>query len=295
MAISKVYADNGDLSVAKKPGVSTVHIDNMPQGGGGSYTAGNAIDITNDEISVKYDGQTIVQGLVQGTPTDVSVVNATYDPKIEVPSDILTLIKSNDKSEFVINIPANNFRVYVGSGTHDLTVNLFHDPYASMYDTTYKGKATVSVGSNNYLDEQTIIIKCGGGLWGNYSYDTGRLQLVVNGEKLQADSTTLTAPVQFVQMLPGKGPLMVKNPLPSNGTSGQYLKRNETGPVWDNLPAQVNADWNETYTGSKAYIKNKPKIPTLVDLNTAGITDIQQVASLPAEPVSTVLYLIPET
>lgn len=28
---------------------------------------------------------------------------------------------------------------------------------------------------------------------------------------------------------------------------------------------------------------------------TAGITDIQQVASLPASPVSTVLYLIPET
>lgn len=28
---------------------------------------------------------------------------------------------------------------------------------------------------------------------------------------------------------------------------------------------------------------------------TAGITDIQQVASLPANPVATVLYLIPET
>ena len=33
---------------------------------------------------------------------------------------------------------------------------------------------------------------------------------------------------------------------------------------------------------------------TLASLNTAGITDIQQVASLPANPVATVLYLIPE-
>jgi hypothetical protein len=33
---------------------------------------------------------------------------------------------------------------------------------------------------------------------------------------------------------------------------------------------------------------------TLASLNTAGITDIQQVSSLPANPVSTVLYLIPE-
>lgn len=36
MVISNVYADNGDLTIAKKPGVSTVHIDNMPQGGGSS-------------------------------------------------------------------------------------------------------------------------------------------------------------------------------------------------------------------------------------------------------------------
>lgn len=33
---------------------------------------------------------------------------------------------------------------------------------------------------------------------------------------------------------------------------------------------------------------------TLASLNTAGITDIQQVAALPANPVATVLYLIPE-
>ena len=35
-------------------------------------------------------------------------------------------------------------------------------------------------------------------------------------------------------------------------------------------------------------------IPDLSDLNTAGVTDIQVVQSLPASPVATVLYLIPE-
>lgn len=88
--------------------------------------------------------------------------------------------------------------------------------------------------------------------------------------------------------------------------------------------AQVQSDWNETNSSSAAYIVNKPTIPTvpttdqtynssstnpqsgtavagalatvtLSTLNTAGITDIQQVASLPANPVATVLYLIPET
>ena len=123
-------------------------------------------------------------------------------------------------------------------------------------------------------------------------------------------------------------------------------------------PTQVNANWNETSSSSKAYIQNKPTIHTytgasgvVIDSNdvvsldspvelvpganitievsgvsaiisstggggggttytagnmisltnnaiavstTAGITDIQTVASLPANPVSTVLYLIPE-
>lgn len=122
-------------------------------------------------------------------------------------------------------------------------------------------------------------------------------------------------------------------------------------------PTQVNANWNETSSSSKAYIQNKPTIHTytgasgvaidgndVVSLDSpvelvpganitievsgvsavisstgggggttytagnmisltnnaiavstmAGITDIQTVASLPANPVSTVLYLIPE-
>ena len=41
MAISSLYADNGDLTVDKKPGVSTVHIDNMPEGGGGAVESVN--------------------------------------------------------------------------------------------------------------------------------------------------------------------------------------------------------------------------------------------------------------
>ena len=67
----------------------------------------------------------------------------------------------------------------------------------------------------------------------------------------------------------------VANPLPSSlGTAGQVLSVNSgaTGVEWANPPSV-----------------------TLSSLNTAGVTDIQQVASLPASPVATVLYLIPET
>lgn len=135
----------------------------------------------------------------------------------------------------------------------------------------------------------------------------------------------------------------------------QYSIDGVNGSIY--TPTQVNANWNETSSSSKAYIQNKPTIHTYtgasgvaIDANdvvsldspvelvpganitievsgasavisstgggggttytagnmisltnnaiavstTAGITDIQTVASLPANPVSTVLYLIPE-
>lgn len=70
--------------------------------------------------------------------------------------------------------------------------------------------------------------------------------------------------------------------------------------------------WDDSYSGythssTDTYDATSPDVAsciavadalstvTLSTLNTAGITDIQQVAALPANPVSTVLYLIPET
>lgn len=93
---------------------------------------------------------------------------------------------------------------------------------------------------------------------------------------------------------------------------------------------QVQSDWAESATADPSYIQNKPTIMGMVagsnvtitegvssvtiaatvptagnmlsvtnnTLNvntTVGLTDIQQVNALPAQPVATVLYLIPET
>ena len=91
-------------------------------------------------------------------------------------------------------------------------------------------------------------------------------------------------------------------------TSGSYNDLTNTPTI---PAAQVNADWNSSSgvseilnkpnlatvatSGSYNDLSNKPTIPTLATLNTAGITDIQQVSALPASPVATVLYLIPES
>lgn len=81
-----------------------------------------------------------------------------------------------------------------------------------------------------------------------------------------------------------------------NGKTGAVsLDASDVGALPADTPipaAQVNSDWNAE--SGAAQILNKPSIPsTLGDIQTtAGITDIQRVTALPANPVSTVLYIV---
>lgn len=112
-------------------------------------------------------------------------------------------------------------------------------------------------------------------------------------------------------------------PMPSINEAGKVLKVDSSGDAeWasisiDEVPAVTSSDDGKvlkaTYsggTGSYAWATASGGTTysagnmIAIDSNnnnaigvstTAGITDIQQVASLPANPVSTVLYLIPET
>ena len=80
-------------------------------------------------------------------------------------------------------------------------------------------------------------------------------------------------------------------PAVTSSDNGKVLKATYSGGVgsyaWDTAPGGT------TYTaGNMINISNQNAIGVST---TAGITDIQQVNVLPANPVSTVLYLIPET
>lgn len=63
---------------------------------------------------------------------------------------------------------------------------------------------------------------------------------------------------------------------------------------WDNTYASVMPGLGDTSNNGKILSANSYGYPTWSALTTS-VTDIQQVAALPASPVSTVLYLIPET
>ncbi len=77
-------------------------------------------------------------------------------------------------------------------------------------------------------------------------------------------------------------------PSTQGASSGDVLTVGQNGPEW----AAPGGGGGTTYTaGNMISLAND----AIAVSTTAGITDIQQVAALPASPVSSVLYLIPET
>lgn len=107
-----------------------------------------------------------------------------------------------------------------------------------------------------------------------------------NGIEIAATDTTYTFSTGLTE---SSGTVTVTNPVPSYSTatdSGKVLSVGSNGLEWDTPQSGT------TYTAGNMISLTNNEIAVST---TAGVTDIQQVAALPANPVSTVLYLIPET
>lgn len=233
-----------------------------------SYTAGDAIDITNNEISVDYDMNTL--DVAAQTVTD-SVT--TGDDIFGLPSSIQSFITQNTPVQVTVHIPGNmlgaggrtDFRFALLSST-DYPWKVAYLPSSLAYeevdgeifiseqDITFELPVTVA----NHWSQQLL-----SAVAFSISDDDGSIAIGGAFGDLQSDPITFTYAVSTPK-------LTVKNPLPTSvqADSGKVLKVNASG----------NAEWStDGFT------------------TTAGITDIQKVAALPANPVATMLYLIPET
>ena len=102
------------------------------------------------------------------------------------------------------------------------------------------------------------------------------------GGNVEPSSEILSNPVTFTYSTgSGSTGLAVKNPLPASTVSDA------------NKVLSVNAQGNPAWAtaGNMLSVSNN----VLNVTTTAGITDVQMVNARPAQTVSTVLYLIPET
>lgn len=295
-----------------------------------SYTAGDGIDITSGEISVNADDATLDFDPVTVQSTSSSS-NWNYG-SVAATTDVINALNSQTPVEVKIHLPMRAVYWYnnlPSTATFRIAATSNRGAYSYVYDG-----ATVEMyeSGGTYVNEaQDITVMGPATSWaisggsGSWSGITGIMIAVVsNGsivgycEDFYGGEVTYTV----TRTDPNKTLLTVKNPLPaststdankvltvdSNGAAGW-----QTPPV-DKVPEVTSSDigkvlkanysvgqggscvWaterDTTYTaGDMINISNQNAISVST---TAGITDIQQVAALPAKPVATVLYLIPE-
>ena len=228
----------------------------------GELTAGTGIDITNDTISVDTS--------VVATQTDIGNVRQVPTSTSSDENKVLTVNSSGNPVWATAQggSPSDSvFRAVYGSST-----------YAEVRAAFTAGKSICLVDGDEddgviasdvtFADEDDKIIFSRGDAMNTSNNIRVDYTLARNGTW----STTSVTPRQV--------------PASTSADETKVLTVNASGnPVW------ATAQGGTTYTAGNmiSLANNAVAVST-----TAGITDIQQVASLPANPVSTVLYLIPE-
>lgn len=263
-------SDDGKVLTAAYSGGSGSYSWQPASGGGSSYTAGDGIDITAGEISVRHDNTLSVARTYGAASTLEPFSDTTY--VFETNSDFKGWVKNGSAGEYLrVSIPANAF-------TYDTGYTAYLGISDGSNTAFYPIQLSATALSNGYLvDAQTVDLPLPVGSstgWeGSVNLSSSNLWLVI--AEVQSGNVSGFAhyyytrqSMQVAKSNPG-GAIAVSNPLPSSTSAdaNKILKVNASG----------NAEW-----GTDGFT------------TTAGITDIQQVAALPANPVATVLYLIPE-
>lgn len=330
---------------------------------GATYTAGDAIDIANNEISVDYDTNTLD---VVGQTTVENVTQQSASGLFLLPSSVAALLSQQTNTQVTVHIPANMLR--------DVNYDYSEEPSITfrftLYATDSTSETNVSLFSTaltweNYnweyglIDEQDIVFNLPANVANQWSQSlSSAVAFSICGQKYSIPATSSpvelfgnlsTDPITFTFVDASATKLAVKNPLPASSPldADKVLKVDANGnPEWSTGGgAQVQADWTETDTSDPAYIQNKPAttgliaganitltngangvtiaatvptVPTTDQVYSSSstnpqsgtavaqavsgkqnklysINDVRVVSSLPASPVSTTLYLIPET
>lgn len=242
-----------------------ISINNYPihsEGGGTEYTAGDHIGIVNDEISVTGITELVAGNAITITTSGVSaIISSTGEAQVQ--SD-WNVTDSSSKA-YIKNkptIPA----AQVQSNWNE--TNTSSKAYIQNKPTihNYTGASGVAINNDTITLDNPIGLVAGD----NITIEVSGVSAIISAQGGGGGGTTYTA--------------------------GQYISIDSNDVIavtgLDPLPDSEEVDFEEIDLSDYALAS---AIPSLNSLNTAGITDIQLVNELPASPVSSVLYLIPET
>lgn len=279
-----------------------------------SYTAGDGIDITSSEVSVNAGTGLSFESAVTSTnlsapPAQTGGSTNGHSLLGQLNADIVAALKAGP----VTVKPLFAFTLNIANGGVHFAIcekNGYNKPYNSgnwlvasdAVSSATSGTYTMTVGDSYTADFSTLDAKSTA-VWaaveanptGYYlqliSYMTSySLRDVVNFASVNIGPTVPTEDVVTCEVADASAPKMlaVSDPIPSHSSTDEnkVLTVNSSGKaVWATPSA------GPTYTAGNMIAINNSAIGVST---TAGITDIQKVNALPASPVSTVLYLIPE-
>lgn len=199
-----------------------------------SYTAGDAIDITNNEISVDYDTNTLD---VVGQTVTENVTQKSSSGLFLLPSSVAALLSQQDNTQVTVHIPANtlkdeNFQIFdVGEVTYRLTlyatdstsessVSLFSTPIEYTLDT-----------DNAVFTDQDIVFNLPASVANQWSQAlSSAVAFNICGQRTSVPATpaTLTVignlstdPITFTFVDASVTKLAVKNPLPASTSADE--------------------------------------------------------------------------
>lgn len=298
--VSQVLNKPNEIEIVAGSGINVTESNNQliisstvtGGGGGGSYNAGDHIDITNDTISV-----TGITELVAG-----NAINITMDGDSAI-------ISSNGEAQVQSdwNVTDSSSKAYIRNKPSIPAAQIQSDwNQTNTYSKDYiKNKPTIKnyTGASGVVIEDTTItldeplgIVAGSGI-----------NIVIEGDSAIICVSGVTGGGSGTNYQAGYGINIANDTISVDTTvipdvsTVSAIVEAATGSI--PTPVQVNSDWNAT--SGVAEILNKPIEANLlpgsgITIAASGsdwvinTTPIELVSALPANPVSGVLYLIPE-
>ena len=313
--VNLVAGDNVNITVSGDDVVISA------QGGGASYTAGDYISINNDIIAVT-GLQPSDAFYVRAGVTTHSELNAAYDA-----GKAIYAIRDNIVYSLVgyVTTGGSTGRRYYMAGLRKASSDNPKEITTFRIDTTNGSTSTISYGSYTYNSLQANWNETNTNV-ASYIQNKPSIPVVELNSSNQVtaiDGHTLAGGGGGTTYTAGDGIDITNDTISIDSTVAlkseipditNLATKSEVQAVEAEIPEDEEVDFEELDLADYALASAIPDvstfatkaevttaintvtgmIPDLSDLNTAGVTDIQVVQSLPASPVATILYLIPE-
>ena len=258
-------------------------------GGGSTYTAGSGIDITNDVISVD---STIATKTWVGNQGYLTSVPSQYITETELATELTPYALKTEIPEPVSG--ASGVKVEDSVVSLDNPVGLVAGENITI---TVSGDSAIIAGQAGGGESNVFIAEYG-------VTTSNELQTAINaGKEVVCKFTSTSNPdCGTVYLLPIYGTDNTRYPSEiafegviydvDSGMSGKHkwLRANCAYNNWYNStmdydPLQVQANWNETNSSSKAYIQNKPDLSSFITSSTASAIAEAEIANVDVCPI----------